>query len=218
MISVLLVDDHQVVRSGYKRMFERTKQFQVVFGASSGQEAITQYRIFSPDVVIMDLSLPDMSGIDALKEILEINSEAKILVISLHESASLAERSLRAGAKGYVTKSSDSNVILDSLRAVASGKSYISHDIAEKISINKIYAKENERLSLSRREFEIFMLVAEGNNVSEIAKKLNLQTKTISNHITKIKNNLNLANSAEFVHLALAKGLIDITQYDRTNF
>ncbi len=218
MISVLLVDDHQVVRSGYKRMFERTKQFEVITVASTGQEAITHYQIYSPDVVIMDLSLPDMSGIDALKEILEMDSKAKILVISLHESASLAERSLRAGAKGYVTKSSDSNVILDSLRAIASGKSYISHDIAEKITINKIYAKENERLSLSRREFEIFMLVAEGNNVSEIAQKLSLQSKTVSNHITKIKNNLRLANSAEFVHLALAKGLIDITQYDRTNF
>ena len=216
MISVLLVDDHQVVRSGYKRMFERTKQFHVVSGASSGHEAITQYRIHSPDVVIMDLSLPDMSGIDALKEILKVDSKAKILVISLHESALLAERSLLAGAKGYVTKSSNSNVILDSLYAVAKGKSYISHDIAEKITMNKIYAQENDRLSLSRREFEIFILVAEGNNISEIAKKLNLQSKTISNHITKIKNNLKLANFAEFVHLALEKDLIDITHDNKT--
>lgn len=216
MISVLLVDDHQVVRSGYKRMFERTKQFQVVAGASTGQAAIEQYRIHSPDVVIMDLSLPDMSGIDAVQEILKINSAAKILVISLHESASLAERSLLAGAKGYVTKSSESNIILDSLRSVANGKSYICHDIAEKITMNKLYAKENERLSLSRREFEIFILVAEGSSISDIANKLNLQSKTVSNHIAKIKNNLNLANSAEFVHLALSKGLIDITQYNNT--
>ncbi len=216
MISVLLVDDHQVVRSGYKRMFERTRQFQVVAGAATGQEAILQYSVHLPDIVIMDLSLPDMSGIDALKEILIIDPSAKVLVISLHESASLAERSLIAGARGYVTKSSDSQVILDALHAVAKGGTYISHDIAAKITMNKIYAKENERLSLSPREFEIFVLVAEGNTVTDIAQKLHLHGKTVSNHITRIKSCLNLANSAEFVHLALAKDLIDINHYNNS--
>ena len=217
MISVLLVDDHQVVRSGYKRMFERTKQFQVIAGASTGQEAIAQYRIWKPNVVIMDLSLPDMGGIDALKEILKFDSAAKILVISLHESASLAESSILAGAKGYVTKSSNSEVILDALHSVANKNTYISYDIAKKITMNKIYAKENENLSLSSREFEIFILVARGKSISDIAKILNIQSKTVSNHITKIKNNLNLNNSAEFVHLAVTKGLIDITQYKNSN-
>lgn len=217
MISVLLVDDHQVVRSGYKRMFERTKQFQVIAGASTGQEAIAQYRTWKPNVVIMDLSLPDMGGIDALKEILKFDSLAKILVISLHESASLAESSILAGAKGYVTKSSNSEVILDALHSVAAENTYISYDIAKKITMNKIYAKENDNLSLSSREFEIFILVARGKSISDIARTLNIQAKTVSNHITRIKNNLNLNNSAEFVHLAVTKGLIDITQYKNSN-
>jgi DNA-binding NarL/FixJ family response regulator len=207
-VRVLLVDDHAVVREGYRRLLERTSDIQVIAEASSGEEA---YRLFceqAPDVVVMDINLPTMSGIEVTHRLLAREPQAKILVFSMHDEALLASRVLQAGAFGYVTKASAPEVLVEAVRAVAQGRPYISHDMAQVLALQTVAGHDVALSTLSPREFEVFRLLAEGKPINEIARILSLSQKTIANYQSTIKQKLEADTSAQMVWIALKQGLV----------
>lgn len=207
-VQVILVDDHAVVREGYRRLLERTPDIQVIAEAASGEEA---YRLFceqSPDVVVMDINLPGMSGIEATRRMLAREPDARVLVFSMHEDALFGSRALQAGARGYVTKASAPEVLVEAVRAVSAGRMFISHDMAQHLALQAVPGQELPLDTLSPREFEVFRLLAEGKPVSEIARILSLSQKTIANYQSAIRQKLEADTSAQMVWIALKRGLV----------
>jgi DNA-binding NarL/FixJ family response regulator len=205
---VILADDHAVVREGYRRLLERTPDIEVIAEASSGEEA---YRLFcdeSPDVVVLDINLPGMSGIEATRRILARAPDARVLVFSMHEDALFGSRALQAGARGYVTKASAPEVLVEAVRTVAEGRVFISHDMAQHLALQSVPGQELPLDMLSPREFEVFRLLAEGKPVSEIARILSLSQKTIANYQSAIRQKLEADTSAQMVWIALKRGLL----------
>ena len=208
-IKVLLVDDHAVVREGYKNLLENYPDIEVVAEAPSGEIACKLYVDFNPDVVIMDLSMPGMGGLEAIRRISARDPEAKILVFSMHEDTVFVEQALQAGARGYISKSSAASDLIEALQEIASGKDHLDPDIAQKLAIQKTRGSNTPFANLSTREFEIFCLLAEGANVAAIAERLSLSYKTVANYSTQIKNKLEVKTAAELARLAIRHGLVE---------
>jgi DNA-binding NarL/FixJ family response regulator len=207
-VRVLLVDDHAVVREGYRRLLERTPEIEVVAEAATGEEA---YRVFcdlSPDVVVMDINLPGMSGIEVARRMLAREPDARILVFSMHEDALFGSRALQAGARGYVTKASAPEVLVEAVKAVSAGRLYISHDMAQELALQTVPGQDLPLNALSPREFEVFRLLAEGKSVGDIARILSLSQKTVANYQSLIKQKLEADTSAQMVWIALKRGLV----------
>jgi two-component system, NarL family, invasion response regulator UvrY len=207
-VKVILADDHAVVREGYRRLLERTPDIEVIAEASSGEEA---YRLFcekGPDVVVLDINLPGTSGIEATRRILAREPDARVLVFSMHEDALFGSRALQAGARGYVTKASAPEVLVEAVRTVAQGRVFISHDMAQQLALQSVPGQELPLDMLSPREFEVFRLLAEGKSVSEIARILSLSQKTIANYQSAIRQKLEADTSAQMVWIALKRGLL----------
>jgi DNA-binding NarL/FixJ family response regulator len=207
-ITVLLVDDHAVVRTGYRRLLEASGKIRVVAEAGSGEEALRLQAEQGPDVVVMDLSLPGMGGLEAIRRIKARDGRSRILVFSMHENALLAERAIQAGATGYITKASSSEVMVEAVLQVAEGKRYLGPDIAQSLALTRIGGEESPLGNLSQREFEVFELLVNGKGSNEIAQTLFLTPKTVSNYVSQIKNKLHASSTAELVHLAMQQGLI----------
>jgi two-component system, NarL family, invasion response regulator UvrY len=207
-IRVLLADDHAVVREGYKRLLERDPAILVTGEASTGEQAYSLFTEHQPDVVVMDISLPGLSGIEAMRRILMRTPEARVLIFSMHEDVVYASRALLAGACGYVTKSSAPEVLVEAVRAVARGKVYIDHAMAQKLAMKKLSGQEDVLKSLSAREFEVFRLLASGHSVTEISDILNLNGKTVANYQSSIKQKLGVENVAQMARIAMSHGLI----------
>jgi DNA-binding NarL/FixJ family response regulator len=211
MVRVLLVDDHAVVREGYRRLLERTPEIEVVAEAATGEDA---YRVFcemTPDVVVMDINLPGMSGIEAARRMLAREPDARILVFSMHEDALFGSRALQAGARGYVTKASAPEVLVEAVKAVSAGRLYISHDMAQELALQTVPGQDLPLNTLSPREFEVFRLLAEGKSVADIARILSLSQKTVANYQSLIKQKLEADTSAQMVWIALKRGLVGNT-------
>jgi two-component system invasion response regulator UvrY len=209
IIRVLLVDDHEVVRAGYRRLLENTPDIQVIAEASSGEEAYSLYATQQPDVVIMDLSMPGIGGIEAISKIIHREKSAKILVFSVHESETFLSRVLEAGALGYITKRSAAKIMVDAVRQVAQGNIFIGQEMQQYLAKQQDVSNRSVLEILSPREFEVFLLLAEGQSVNDVAELLNLSSKTVGHHYTSIKNKLNIANAAELTRLAIRAGLIE---------
>ncbi|MCP4695679.1 MAG: response regulator transcription factor [Gammaproteobacteria bacterium] len=207
-IKVLLTDDHEVVRAGYRFLLENTGDIQVVGEAGSGEEAYAQYPVCQPDVVVMDLTMPGMGGLEAIRKLLARDKNARILVFSLHEDEVFLHRTMDAGALGYITKRSASEIMEEAVRQVAQGKLFVSQDMLAWL-VKRRNGKDRPFSELSEREFEVFSLLAEGKSVIEISKILTLSAKTVGNHATNIKNKLEVANVAELIRLAIRKGFIE---------
>jgi DNA-binding NarL/FixJ family response regulator len=208
MVRVLLVDDHAVVREGYRRLLERTPEIEVVAEAATGEDA---YRVFcdlNPDVVVMDINLTGMSGIEAARRMLAREPDARILVFSMHEDALFGSRALQAGARGYVTKASAPEVLVEAVKAVSAGRLYISHDMAQELALQTVPGQDLPLNALSPREFEVFRLLAEGKSVGDIARILSLSQKTVANYQSLIKQKLDADTSAQMVWIALKRGLV----------
>jgi two-component system, NarL family, invasion response regulator UvrY len=208
VIRVLLADDHAVVREGYKRLLERDAAIVVTGEAGTGEDAYALFAERQPDVVVMDISLPGMSGIEAMRRILMRAPGAKVLIFSMHEDVVYASRALQAGACGYITKSSAPEVLVEAVRAVAQGKVYIDHAMAQKLAVQKVSSQEDALKSLSAREFEVFRLLAGGHSVTEISEILNLNGKTVANYQSSIKQKLGVDNVAQMARIAMSHGLI----------
>ena len=207
-VRVILVDDHAVVREGYRRLLERTRDIEVLAEAASGEEAYRLFCDMSPDVVVLDINLPGMSGIEATRRILAREPDARVLVFSMHEDALFGSRALQAGARGYVTKASAPEVLVEAVRTVAPGRVFISHDMAQHLALQSVPGQELPLDALSPREFEVFRLLAEGKPVSEIARILSLSQKTIANYQSAIRQKLEADTSAQMVWIALKRGVV----------
>jgi two-component system, NarL family, invasion response regulator UvrY len=207
-ISVMLADDHAVVREGYRRLLERTRDIEVTAEAASGEEAYRTYCTALPDVSIMDINLPGVSGVEVTRRITARDPAARVLVFSMHEDVVFASRALQAGARGYVTKSSAPDVLVDAVRAVADGRTYVSHDVAQKLAVQLMPGQNVPFADLSPREFEVFRLLAEGRSIGEIARSLSLSQKTVSNYQSIVKQKLEADSSAQMVWIALRRGLV----------
>jgi DNA-binding NarL/FixJ family response regulator len=207
-VRVLLVDDHAVVREGYRRLLERTRDIEVVAEAAGGEEA---YRLFcetAPDVVVMDITLPGVSGVEATRRIVAREPAARVLVFSVHEDIVFASRALQAGARGYITKSSAPELLVEAVRAVAEGRPYLSHDVAQKLATQSLPGQPVPFGDLSPREFEVFRLLAEGKSIVDIARILSLSQKTVANYQSLVKQKLETDTSAQMVWIALQHGLV----------
>ncbi len=207
-IKVLLVDDHAVVRAGYRTLLQNAAEITVVAEVDSGEAACREYVDSAPDVVIMDLSLPGMGGLEAIRRIVARDSAARVLVFSMHEDTVFVEQALQAGARGYITKSSAPNVLVEAVKQLAGGKVYIDQEIAQRLAFQKTKGRGTPFVNLSTREFEIFCLLAEGLNVNEIAKRLSLSSKTVANYSTQIKSKLEVGTTAELARLAIRHGVV----------
>jgi two-component system, NarL family, invasion response regulator UvrY len=200
--TVMLVDDHAVVRTGYRMLLEMSGEFSVISEAESGASAIDQYVIWRPDVVVMDLNLPGMSGIEATRRIVHFDADAKVLIFSIHDETIYITRSFDAGASGYLCKSCAPQEMVDAVRAVAAGQLFIGSGLAGNADTSSKKGGNPLQL-LSPREFEVFQLLGKGTGTREIAELLSLSTKTVSNYSTLIKEKLGLASSTELVRVAM---------------
>lgn len=207
-IDVLLVDDHQVVRDGYRLLLENTADIQVVGEAGSGEQAYTLYEKISPDVTVLDLNMPGMGGLELMRRLLAKNPQAHILVFSMHDSQIMVQRALEAGAAGYLTKSSASSQMVEAVRQVANGKTFLCHSLAPEV-VESLMANNNPVHKLSQREFQVFRSLAEGYTVAEIAATLSISPKTVGVHQTNIMKKLGLRNAAELVRLAIRSRIIE---------
>jgi two-component system, NarL family, invasion response regulator UvrY len=208
-INVMLVDDHAVVRMGFKMLLETSDDIKVIAEAENGEEAIKLYMEHKPNVIVMDITMPGMGGMEAIERILTKESSAKILVLSAHEDSVHPKRVLNAGAMGYVTKRSAAEELIKAIRAVASGKKYIEANVAQQMAIQQLSGDQNPVDVLSEREFEVFMSLAKGKTTNEIAETLFLSPRTVGTHLYNIKQKLNANNSAEIALIAMRSGLID---------
>ena len=205
MIRVLIADDHSIVRDGLKRILAATPDLQVAGEAASGDEALALARANDYDVALLDMSMPGLSGIDLIKRLKGEKPKLRILVLSMHGESQYAARALKAGASGYLSKDSASELLLGTLRKIAAGGVHIGEAAAA--SLLKDSAKPPHE-ALSDREFEVMRLLVEGLGPTEIGEKLHLSVKTVSTHKTRILEKLGLGSTAELVRYALEHRLV----------
>ena len=207
-LTILLVDDHPIVREGYRRLLERQAGYRVVAEAETAADAYRLYRETSPDVVIMDLSLPGVGGLEAVRHIRQWDRRARILVFSMHQSATYALTALEAGAAGYVTKTSAPAELMRAVALVAEGRRALSEDIAEEIAAERLTGTRSPFEDLAPREVEILRLFASGMAAEDIADKLCLSLKTVQNYHYSIKSKVAARTDAHLVWLAIGAGLL----------
>lgn len=208
-IKVMLVDDHAVVRMGFKMLLEIDEEIKVIAEAESGEEAIKAFVEHKPDVIVMDITMPGIGGLEAIERILAKDNNAKILVLSAHEDSVHPKRVLNAGAMGYLTKRSAAEELIKAIRTIANGKKYLEASVAQQMAIQQLSGDQNPVDVLSPREFEVFMSLAKGNTTKEIADTLFLSERTVGTHLYNIKQKLNAKNSAEIALIAMRSGLLD---------
>lgn len=208
-IRIILADDHAVVRSGLRRLLEQNPEMQVVAEAESGEQAYQIYTELLPDVIVIDISMPGMGGLEAIRRILGRNPVARIVVFSMHENAAFAFQALNMGAKGYVAKSGMAEDLVIAVKKAAAGGSYISPVVAQKMALQTVSGDDALSKKLSAREFEVFRLIAEGKNADEIGLLLNISQKTVANYQTMIRQKLGVNSPVELVRLAIRHGLIE---------
>lgn len=208
-IKVLLVDDHAVVRAGYRLLLQNSEDVEIIGETNSGESACRLYADLYPDVVIMDLSLPGMGGLEAIRRIIARDHKARVLVFSMHDDMIFVDQAINAGAKGYITKNSAPHVLIDAIKEIAKGKTYLEAEAAQHLAYRKLRGEDSPFSVLSTREFEIFCYLAEGLNTNEIAERLSLSYKTIANYSTQIKNKLNANSVADLTRLAIRHGVVE---------
>jgi DNA-binding NarL/FixJ family response regulator len=206
--TIVLVDDHAVVRAGVRRLLEQEPLFEVIGEAESGEKAYQILAELKPDVMVMDLSMPGMGGLEAIRRILMRYEKAKILVLSMHEDLSFANQALKLGAKGYLTKNTLADDLVKSIETVTQGDVFLSDEIAKKMAMRSISGNQDPVHELSAREFEIFRLLAEGLDIDAIASTLNISSKTVSNYQTMIKQKLDINTPIELIRYAIKVGVI----------
>ncbi|MBI2970123.1 MAG: response regulator transcription factor [Gammaproteobacteria bacterium] len=207
-IRVLLADDHAVVRAGYRMLLERTAEIRVIGEASSGEQACRIYLEQKPDVVVIDLSMPGPGGLEAIRRIIARDPRARLLVFSMHDDTVFVDQAINAGARGYITKNCAPEVMVEAIRTVAAGRTFLEAALAQRLAFRKIRGRDSPFSSLSTREFEICCLLAEGCNTSEIAKRLSLSYKTVANYSSQIKAKLNVGTAAELTRLAIRHNIV----------
>ena len=208
MIRVMLVDDHALVRMGF-RMLLADAQVEVVCEAGSGEQACQEYAAVAPDVVVMDLSMPGMGGLEATRRLIAQDPKARILALSAHEDTAHPRRVLRAGALGYLAKRSAPEALIAAVTAVARGERYLDAQTAQALAVAQIDGEASPADMLSEREFSVFIQLARGMSVAQIAENLNLSPSTVGTHLYHVKQKLRANNQSELTLVALRWGLIE---------
>ncbi|EGK72275.1 Response regulator uvrY [Methyloversatilis universalis FAM5] len=208
-IKVMLVDDHAVVRMGFKLLLAACEDIEVIGEADSGEAAYQRYAELKPDVIVMDLSMPGMGGIEAVRRLTARDKGVRILALSAHEDTAHPKRVLKAGATGYLSKRGAPEALIDAVRTVAAGRMYLDAEIAQKLAMQDVTGTQNPVEALSEREFEVFIHLARGQSVNQIAETLHLSTSTVGTHLYNVKQKLGASNQAELTLIALRNGLIE---------
>jgi two-component system response regulator NreC len=208
-IRILLADDHKLVRQGFRLILLSQPDMDVVGETANGREAVELARSLQPDVVVMDVTMPELNGIEATRRIREISPRIRVLALSVHRDSVYVREIVRAGAEGYLLKESADTDLLAAVRAVAEGNSYLSPEVSG--AILKDYRKHvtNSLDLLTSREREVLQLIAEGKTNKDIAGTLNLSVYTVDGHRTRIMDKLNLHSVGELVRFAVRNGLVD---------
>ena len=211
MIRVLIADDHAVVAEGLKSLIEAQSDMQVVAIAADGREAVRRTEELQPDVLLMDLSMPELNGADATRVILEQDPSRKVIVLSMYADHEYVRRALKAGALGYVVKRSAAKDVVDAIRSVQNGQRYISPAVADAVIEEGGKAGKEDRLArLSTREREVLQLLAEGRTGSEIAQRLSLSPKTVETYRARLVEKLGIRDVAGLVRFAIQRGIISL--------
>ena len=209
MIRIVIADDHTLMREGLKRILESTDDIEVVGEATDGFGVLAHVRKGGFDLLLLDLSMPGRSGIDLIRQIRTESPKLPVLVLTMYEEEQYAIRSIRAGAQGYLTKESAGTQLVHAIRKVASGKPYISIEVAEQLALDIMTPeKPLPHSQLSNREFEIFNLLAQGKTVTDIGQQLHLSVKTVSTHKSRILNKMGMHSISELVRYAVAHNLL----------
>jgi two-component system, NarL family, invasion response regulator UvrY len=204
---LLLVDDHAIVRAGYRHLLERQDRFVVVAEARSAEEAYALFRQHRPDVVVTDLAMPGASGLEAIQRILRADAAARVLVFSMYGSPDFALAALRAGALGYITKSSPPDVLIRAIADVLDGRQVLSPDIAQALALARLSDRRRPLENLTPREFDVLCMLVSPASVPDIAQRLHLSIKTIHNLHYQIKSKLGVDSDIELTRLAMSWGL-----------
>ncbi|MEJ2720513.1 MAG: response regulator transcription factor [bacterium] len=212
-IRILLADDHEVLRDGLQALINRQPDMDVVAAVGSGRSVVEQARMLQPDVIVMDIGMPDLNGIDATRQITTDSCAGKVLCLSMHKEQSLIGAMLQAGASGYLVKNCAGRELVDAIRTVASGHTYISPMIADEVVEGYVRKRSdpgpNVYSELSGREREILQLIAEGRNTKEIADQLAVSEKTVAAHRLNLMKKLDLHSIADLTRYAIRQGLVE---------
>ena len=206
--TILLVDDHAVVREGYRAVLQKQPGLRVIAEAGDGAEAYRMFKECRPDLVVMDLSMPGIGGIEAIRRIRQWDAAARILVFTMHQNAAFAVQAIRAGARGYVTKTSPPETLVRAVKDVLAGKIAISPDIDHELALSRLAGESFAGDVLTAREFEVLRLLLAERRTEEIADTLHLSPKTVANLHSLIKSKLCVATDIELVQLALRQGIL----------
>ena len=209
-INVLLVDDHSVVRAGFRRLLETSPEITVIGEADTGDKAWRLFEDLGPDVVVMDLSMPGMGGLEAIEKIRKIAAQARILVLSVHENEPFPSRALQKGAAGYLTKRCAPEELVIAVREIADGKCYLGKDIARRLAAERRDSERDLLTKLTSREFQVFTLLAKGRSVAEIADTIFISPKTVHVHRANVFRKLGISTTAELVRMAIRNDIIDL--------
>jgi DNA-binding NarL/FixJ family response regulator len=209
-IRIMLVDDHAVVRAGYRFLLENVEDIEVVAEAASGEDALARFDQINPDVLVIDLTMPGIGGMETIRQLRVRRPEARILVFSMHESGALVEHALQAGVSGYISKNSSPESLVTAVRRIAAGNIYIDSELAQTLVVQQSRGQREALAGLSTRELQILKLFAEARSIDEIAESLSLSSKTIANYLSQIKDKLQVGSSTELVRLAISKGLVTL--------
>jgi len=209
-ITVILVDDHPVVRDGYRRLLEQMPNIKIVAEADNGEVGYDLYRKLSPDVLLLDINMPGIGGLETIRRIKAYDEKARILVFSMHSNEIMIQRALEAGALGYLTKQGGMGQMVQAVQQVAKGRMFIDADHVTSLAQHKLSDNTADPIRvLSAREFQLFKLLAEGHSVADIAAMLSISAKTVGVHHTNIMKKLNLHNASQLVRLAILCNVIE---------
>ena len=210
MIGVLLVDDHKLIRTGIKLMLDKTADIRVLGEASSGEEAVERARALKPQVILMDVSMPGIGGLEATRKLAMSLPDAKVIVLSAQTAEPFPMRLMEAGASGYLTKDTAEDEIITAIRRVHAGERYIAAEIARQLALQAVNRSAGSPFDqLSQREMQVMIMATKGHSVQEISEKLHLSPKTVSTYRSRLFEKLGVANDVELTRLALRYGVIE---------
>ena len=212
MISVLLTDDHALVRTGIRRLLEDSKQVTIVGEAECGEDSLQLAQSLKPDVILMDVNMPGIGGVEACRRILQRNPKQKIIVLTIHNEQTFPKRLLEIGAKGYLTKECGVDEMIEAIRQVNNGGAYISPSIAQRLALSLLPGNgDNPIDKLSRREFQVMLMISHGESNIEISEKLCLSPKTISTYRLRLLEKLGAQNEVDLIKIAVEQGMVEFT-------
>jgi two-component system invasion response regulator UvrY len=210
VIKVFLVDDHELVRTGIRRILEDVRGIKVVGEADSGEDAVKWCRTEQADIVLMDMNMPGIGGLEATKKILRFNPDMKVIVLTIHTENPFPTKVMQAGAAGYLTKGAGPDEMVNAIRMVQSGQRYLSPEIAQQMALSQFTPdSENPFKELSERELQIMIMITKGEKVTDISEQLNLSPKTVNSYRYRLFSKLNISGDVELTHLAIRHGILD---------